>query len=605
MLSPMGQASQGSDTDSASPVATALALCRGAVVSTGIFSFVINLLMLTGPLFMLQVYDRVLSSRSVPTLIALTVLIAGLFAFMGLLELVRTRVLTRIGQRLNDKLASSVFDGVISLGLVRGASSQTQPLRDLDTMRQFLSGPGPLALFDMPWMPLYLAVIYGLHVDLGLLATAGGIVLVVLAVINESVTREPMAEASKHAIAAHAFADEGRRNADVIQALGMRSAIRGRWRKLHDLASIRQTGASDAASTISSASKALRMFLQSAMLALGAYLAVLQEVTPGTIIAGSILMARALAPVDQAIAHWRGFLGFRRANERLKKLLEGVEQAEDPMPLPEPKAHLSVQDLSVGPPGERKPIVQGLEFTLEAGTVLGVIGPTGAGKSTLARALVGVWAPLKGSVAIDSAPFHLWNHEQIGKFVGYLPQEVALFAGTIEDNIGRFASDASPERIVEAAKAANVHDLILKLPAGYSTKIGEGGAALSAGQRQRIALARALYGEPKFVVLDEPNSNLDADGEAALADAIKHLKANGSIVVVIAHRRQAIWSADLLLYIRDGFQVAFGPRDEILSKVLAGGSGDKADQAEQPQRRISVASDAKSESSPGKMGVSS
>ena len=560
-----------SDKDQGSPWASALALCRGALVSTGLFSFAINLLMLTGPLFMLQVYDRVLASRSIPTLIALTLLIAGLFTFMGLLEIVRSRVLARIGQRLNDALGQKTFDGVLRLGIVGGVSSQTQPLRDLDTVRQFLSGPGPLALFDMPWMPVYLAIIYLMHFDLGLLATGGAIILVVLAVLNETTTREPLAEASKRSIAAHAFADEGRRNADVVQALGMRTAMRTRWQNLHQEASTKQTRASDASGTISSASKALRMFLQSAMLALGAYLAVLQEITAGTMIAASILMARALAPVDQAIAHWRGFQGFRRANDRLRLLMEGMDKTVSPMELPDPEARIVVESLSVAPPGLQKPVVQGVTFKLEPGSALGVIGPTGSGKSTLARALVGVWPPMRGSVELDSAALHLWDSEQLGGFVGYLPQEVALFAGTIEDNIGRFALEPDPEKVVAAAKRANVHELILKLRDGYKTKIGEGGTSLSAGQRQRIALARALYADPKFVVLDEPNSNLDGEGEAALTTAISDLKAKGSAVVVIAHRRQAIQAVDELLCLKDGHQLAVGPRDEVLRKVTTAG----------------------------------
>jgi PrtD family type I secretion system ABC transporter len=548
-------------------LASVLSLCRGAFAVTGLFSLVINLLMLTGPLFMLQVYDRVLASRSIPTLVALTILIAGLFTFMGLLELVRSRILARVGQRINDEFGERVFDGVIALGLTRTSNVQTQPLRDLDTIRQFLSGPGPLALFDLPWTPVYLGVVYLLHFDLGVLATGGAILLVLLAVWNELLTRAPLAEAAQGAIRAHAFADEGRRNADVIQAMGMHEAIRHRWRQLHGAASTRQTRAGDSAATIASVSKAMRMFLQSAMLALGAYLAIMQETTAGSMIAASILMSRALAPVDQSIAHWRGFLGFRRAHERVRVLLEGISQKAAPMPLPSPTGRVKVEGLVVLAGDAKRPILNGISFALEPGSVLGVIGPTGGGKSTLARALVGIWQPTKGVVTLDGAPLAQWDGQQLGQSVGYLPQEVALFAGTIEDNIARFALEPHPEAVVEAAKLADVHELILRLDAGYNTKIGEGGAALSAGQRQRIALARAVYGQPKFIVLDEPNSNLDADGEIALVQAIKSLKQRGVTVVVIAHRPSAISAVDDLLYLRDGQQLALGPRDEVLSQV--------------------------------------
>ncbi len=390
-----------------------------------------------------------------------------------------------------------------------------------------------------------------------------------LALLNEFVTRDPLSKASKCATAAHAFADEGRRNAHVIHALGMRTAMRTRWQRLHEEASTTQIQASDAAGSISSTAKALRLFMQSAILALGAYLAVMQEITAGTMIAASILMARALAPLDQAITHWRGFLSFRRASNRLRTLLAGMDATVTPMALPEPEAHVSVENLFVAAPDTRQPIISGLTFTLEPGSVLGIIGPTGAGKSTLARALVGVWPPMKGAVTLSGAPLSQWDSEQLGKYMGYLPQDVALFDGTVEDNIARFALEPDPEKVVAAAKLANAHELILQFSAGYKTKIGEGGTSLSAGQRQRVALARALYGSPKFVVLDEPNSNLDREGEAALIKAIVALKAQSAAVVIIAHRPRAIRVADELLYLKNGYQVAFGLRDEVLHKVTA------------------------------------
>ena len=559
-------------------------IVRTALVNTSLFSCVINLLMLTGPLFMLQVYDRVLTSRSLPTLLALTLLVAALFTFMGLLELVRSRILVRIGQRVDEEFGDKVFDQVIGHALSRTPNIGGQPLRDLDSIRQFVSGPGPFALFDTPWVPVYLAVIYLMHPWMGMLATAGAILLLIFAIVNELATREPMAEAAKTAMDAQAFADECRRNAEVIGAMGMLTGLRQRWKALHDTSVGIQIGASDRGGTITSSSKAIRMFLQSAMLALGAFLAVGQEITPGTMIAGSIIMSRALAPLEQAITQWRGFLNFRRARRRLNLLLGRAGETETPMPLPAPVGHVKVEHVFATAPQANTFILQDIEFDLNAGQALGVIGPTAAGKSTLARTLVGVWPTAKGVVRLDGAPLDQWPTEQIGAHVGYLPQDVELFAGTVEGNISRFHPEPDPEVIVKAAKQANVHDLILNLSDGYNTKIGEGGAALSAGQRQRIALARALYGDPVFVVLDEPNSNLDAEGEAALSKAIRSLKKRGCTVVVIAHRPGAVSDVDLLLFLKEGRQHAFGPRDEVLARVMEQPRSRRIVQMKKPSR---------------------
>ena len=542
-------------------------IVRSALLNTGLFSCIINLLMLTGPLFMLQVYDRVLTSRSLPTLVALTLLVAALFTFMGLLELVRSRILVRIGQRVDEEFGDKVFDQVITHALLRTPNIEGQPLRDLDSVRQFISGPGPFALFDAPWVPVYLAVIYLMHPWMGMLATVGAVLLLVFAVINEMATRKPMAEAAKTAMDAQSFADECRRNAEVIGAMGMLASIRRRWKALHDNSVGIQINASDRGGTVTSSSKAMRMFLQSAMLALGAFLAVGQEITPGTMIAGSIIMSRALAPLEQAITQWRGFLSFRGARQRLNLVLGGAGQTETLMPLPEPVGSIAVEHLIVTAPQTNKTILQDINFDLDPGQALGVIGPTAAGKTTLARALVGVWPLAKGVVRLDGAPFDQWPAEQIGAYIGYLPQDVELFAGTVEENISRFHPEPDPEAIVEAAKHANVHELILNLPDGYNTTIGEGGSVLSAGQRQRVALARALYNDPVFVVLDEPNANLDAEGEAALSKAIRSLKKRGCTVVVVAHRPGAVSDVDLLLFLREGRQQAFGPRDEVLAQV--------------------------------------
>ncbi len=545
-----------------------------ALVNVGVFSCFINLLMLTGPLFMLQVYDRVLTSKSVPTLVALTVLVVVLFVFMGLLELIRSRILSRIGRKVDEEIGHSIFDKVLIHSLKRTPNVNAQPLRDLDSVRQFLTGQGPIALFDAPWTPVYLAVIFLLHSWLGIFATVGAVILFIFALLNELLTRGRMEEAGRSSMAAHVFAEENRRNAEVVQAMGMLSSMRKRWEQLRQKALTDTDKATDRGSLISSTTKALRMLMQSAMLALGAYLAIKQEITPGTMIAASIIMSRALAPVEQSISQWRGFLNFRRAYKRLLVVM-GVEVLdENRMQLPNPIGRIHIENIIVPALETNTPLIRGLNFKLEPGEALGVIGPTGAGKSTLARVLVGVWPIVKGAVRIDGAPIDQWDAEQLGKFIGYLPQDVELFAGTIQENITRFSEGTTPEAAVKAAQMANVHDMILRLPDGYNTRIGEGGSFLSAGQRQRIGLARALYGDPVFVVLDEPNSNLDMEGEVALVQAIQAVKENGTTVIVIAHRPSAIQSVDKILFIRDGQQTAFGPKEEVLKKVIKGQPGD-------------------------------
>ncbi len=516
---------------------------------------------------MLQVYDRVLASGSVPTLVALFILVVGLFIFMGLLEIVRGRILVRIGRQIDEQIGHHVFDKVLFHALKHTSNVKAQPLRDLDTLRQFLSGPGPAALFDAPWMPIYIAVIFLMHAWLGIFASLGAIVLLIFALINELTTRRPLEQAAQSNIAAHAFAEENRRNAEVVQAMGMLPVMRARWQSFRQTALSDHDKAGDRSGTISGASKSIRLLLQSAMLALGAYLAVKQEITPGAMIAASIIMSRALAPVEQSITHWRSFLNFRRAYRRLKLVFEKTQESERPMELPKPQGHIQAENLVASALGRTKPLLRGVNFTLEPGEALGVIGPTGAGKSTLARLLVGVWPVLRGSFKIDSAPIEQWSPEQIGQFIGYLPQGVELFSGTVAENISRFAEDPDPEGVIKAAQLANVHELILALPDGYKTIIGEGGSALSAGQRQRIGLARALYGDPVFVVLDEPNSNLDMEGDIALHQSMVSLKENKTTVVIIAHRPAAINAVDFLLCIRDGQQIAFGPREEVLQKV--------------------------------------
>jgi len=533
---------------------------------TGVFSFFINLLMLTAPLYMLQVYDRVLTSRSVETLVALTVLAAAMLLVMGLLEFVRSRVLVRTSARIDRQLSPRVFRAIFRQSLIEPNTNRAQAFRDADTVRQFLTGPGPFAFFDAPWMPLYLIVIFLFHPVLGYVALAGAVLLFVLAILNEVLTRKPLQQASLEISTANALAATGLRNADAIGAMGMLSPILNRWRHQHERGIALQGAASDSAGSITAIGKAVRLFLQVAILGAGASLAIKQIITPGTMIAASIIMSRALSPVEQAIGHWRGFVAMRAAYRRLDHLLDCHRAGEIPLPLPAPKGHLTVENLVAGPPGVPKPVLRNITFALGPGEALGVIGPSASGKTTLARLLLGVWRPNAGTVRLDGAEVYNLPGDTFGRYVGYLPQDIELFDGSVADNICRFAEDANAPAIVKAAKAADVHELILNLPRGYETRVGEGGASLSGGQRQRIGLARALYGDPVFVVLDEPNANLDAAGDAALTRAILGLKQHGATVVVMAHRPSAIAAVDKLLILRDGQVQDFGSRKDVFAR---------------------------------------
>ena len=541
---------------------------KSTLVAAGLFSSLVNILMLTGPLFMLQVYDRVLASGSVPTLVALIIIVAILYAYYGFLEFLRARLMVRLGRRLEEKLRGRVFDAVTSHALRRTPGVGSQPLNDLSTIRQYLSGQGPFAFFDMPWMPVYLAIIFLMHWVLGVAATAAAITIFLLAVWSERATREPLHEATKSTVKAAIMTDEGRRNAEALYSLGMAGTMRSRWMEVHQTALDHQTIANDAGGLLGAASRVLRLFIQSGILALGAYLAILGEITPGTMIAASIIMSRALAPVEQAVANWQQFLGFRKARERLIQALKIVPLDRKLLKLPEPRGRLSVENLTVMLPNVEKPLLQGVSFTVEPGEGIGVIGPTGAGKSTLARALVGIIAPTRGHVRLDGATLDQRDVDELGAMIGYLPQDVQLFDGSAAQNISRFRPDADANAIVAAAKLANVHDLIMRLPDGYNTQLGENGARLSTGQRQRVALARALFGEPKLMVLDEPNSALDAEGEAALDYAIRQAMERGAAVVVIAHRPSALAAIPNMMVLTDGKAAALGPRDEIMRKVM-------------------------------------
>lgn len=541
---------------------------RGAITSAFLFSCLVNILMLTGPLFMLQVYDRVLASGSVPTLVALIIVVAILYAYYGFLEYLRARLMVRLGRRVEERLRGRVFDAVTAHALRRTQGVGSQPLNDLATIRQYLSGQGPFAFFDMPWMPVYLGIIFLMHWTLGVASTAAAVVIFVLALLSERATRNPIQEATKATVKASIMTDEGRRNTEALHALGMVGVMRDRWTEVQQTALEHQTVANDAGGVLGAASRVLRLFVQSGILALGAYLAILGDISPGSMIAASIIMSRALAPVEQAVANWQQFLAFRKARERLVNVLRSVPANVTRMKLPPPKGRLSVENLIVQLPGVEKPLLQGISFTVEPGEGIGVIGPTGAGKSTLARALVGIIPPTRGHIRLDGATLDQRDPDELGQTIGYLPQDVQLFDGTAAQNIARFQPNANPDMIVAAAKQANVHDLIMRLPDGYNTPLGENGARLSTGQRQRVALARALYGDPVLFVLDEPNSALDAEGEAALDFAIRQAMQRGAAVVVIAHRPSALAAIPKMLVLSDGKTAALGPRDEIMRKVM-------------------------------------
>ena len=525
--------------------------------------------MLSGSLFMLQVYDRVLPSRSIPTLVALIVMVVVLYAFQGVLEVVRSRVLTRIGAGIDEIISGRVFSCIVRLPLrTRDRGEGLMALRDLDQVSGFLSGGGPAALFDLPWIPLYIGVCFLFHPWIGVAALVGAILLVSLTVVADRLVRAPTKAMSSLGTKRAAIAQSSARNAEVLTAMGMGDNLARRWTRANNDFRSAQERTSDITGGFGATSRILRMMLQSMVLALGAYLVIYQQATPGIIIASSILTSRALAPIELAIAHWKGFLGARQSWRRLDELFAALPAADDGMELPAPTSELTVESIAVVAPGDRRLLLQDVEFSLKAGSGMGVIGPSGSGKSSLARALVGVWPLTRGKIRLDGAALEQWPAGSLGRHIGYLPQDVELFAGTVGQNISRFDEEASSDDIIAAARSAGVHEMILRLPEGYRTEIGEAGAALSAGQRQRVALARALYRDPFLVVLDEPNSNLDAAGEQALTQAIERIKARGGIVIVVAHRPSALAALDHLLVLGGGRQQAFGLKGDIARQAI-------------------------------------
>ena len=546
----------------------AIAACKANLGVTILFSFFINLLMFVAPLHMLQIYDRVLMSRSEVTLLVLTVLALGLLVIYGILEGVRSRILVRTGLRfdeiLNDRLFRTVFRGAVR----NPAMGTGQALRDMDVVREFISGGAIIALCDAPWVPIFIAAGFLIHPVLGFISLAGAVVIFALALANELMTRDLLSKGGAVSIRATNTATASLRNSEVVHALGMISAIKDRWTRSHSDTLIHQSRASDRAGGIMAASRFVRMGLQVTILGAGAYLAIGDEISPGAMIAASIIMGRALAPVELAVGQWKNFANSRNAYRRLTGMFNAIPEAASPMELPAPIGNISIEGVSVVPPGGRVPVVKGLTLELVPGTSVGLVGPSGSGKSSLARALVGVWPVVAGSIRYDGAELAQWDPEVLGPHLGYMPQDVELFDGTVAENIARF-QDFEPGDVVMAAQKAGVHNMILALPDGYDTSIGTGGQALSGGQRQRVALARALYGAPRILILDEPNANLDSEGEQALSGALQQARDNGCTIVVISHRPSLLAGVDRIAVLKDGVLVKYGPRDRIMNELSA------------------------------------
>ncbi|MCK0095918.1 type I secretion system permease/ATPase [Yoonia sp. F2084L] len=535
----------------------------------GVFSFFVNLLMLTGPLYMLNVYDRVLSSRSFETLLALSVLVAFLYGVMGILDFVRGRIMGRVGARFQARLDRRVFAAVLkATTLNRAPREAATGLRDLESVQRLITSPALMALFDLPWVPLFFLGIFIFHPLMGLLAVAGAVVLLIVALLNQFVTRKPLQAANAAGFASEQLGAHIRDESEMVHSLGMREAAFDRWQVARGRSLDTTIDAADASGTFTALTKSFRLFLQSAMLGLGAYLVLQNQLSPGAMIAGSILLGRALAPIEMLVGQWAMFQRGREGWQNLSVLLGNIPEEQPRTVLPQPKARLVADQVTVVPPGEKQAALRLISFEVNPGQAVGVIGTSGAGKSTLARVITGVWQPAGGKIRLDGAALDQYDPDVLGKHVGYLPQRVQLFDGTIKENIARMSMQPDDAKVVAAAKTAAAHEMILKLPDGYDTRVSATSGRLSGGQIQRIGLARALYGEPVVIVLDEPNSNLDNDGSIALNSAIKALKAEGKIVFIMAHRPSAIQECDLLLVIEGGARRAFGPKDEVLAEMV-------------------------------------
>ena len=542
---------------------------RGTFFTTIVFSFFTNLLMFVGPLYMLQIYDRVLSSRNEMTLIMISAVAIAMLVSYGLLEFTRSRLLVRAGMQFDEVLANPVFHRVVKQQTALPGGNAQIALTDIDKVREFMTGQGILAFFDAPWVPLFLALCFAFHPWLGLVATGGAIIIFALALTNDFATRNALQDASKAAQGANHFVNTTMQNAEVIRALGMEKQLTKRWLSQHDDMLVHQARASDRAGSIMASSKFIRMSLQVAILGTGAYLAIQQLISPGIMIAASIVMGRALAPVEQAVGQWKQFVNARSAHKRLKQLFDGVAEQEERTEQPEPKGALTVEKLVATVPGTQDTLLRGISFSINPGEVLAVIGPSGSGKSTLVRHLVGAMNPAAGAVRLDGTEMHHWDPDQVGRYIGYLPQDVKLFGGTVAENISRFEEAPEDASIVAAATLAGAHDMVQTLSNGYETNVGDGGMFLSGGQRQRVGLARAVYRYPSIVILDEPNSNLDSAGEKALMACIQELKAMGKTVVLVTHKSNLLALSDKTLMLINGAVEKFAPTKEFFQKPEA------------------------------------
>jgi ATP-binding cassette subfamily C protein EexD len=529
-------------------------------------SLFINLLMLVPTLYMLQLYDRVLASRSMETLIMLTIIVVVMFFVLGMLEFVRSRILIRVGNAIDSKMSNRLFDAMFALANRHPGKATAQPLGDLTQIRQFLTGTPLFAFFDAPWIPIYIGILFLFHPIYGYFGIFAILVSMSLTLINEKRTKKGLEDSNRHYQASQSFINSSLRNSEIIEAMGMHGNVRRRWYNRYVTFLNEQSNASDEAGIWSNTSKISRMLMQSLVLGIGGYLAIKGEVSPGMMIAGSIILGRALAPIDLMTSTWKQFSSARISYGRLENLLSEFKVTQKPTPLPAPKGFIDVENIVVLPPDSKVPSVRGVTLSIKAGETVAVIGPSAAGKSSLARAILGVWPCTNGKIRIDGAELSHYDREILGKTIGYLPQDIELFDGTISENIARY-EDPKPEMVVEAAQVAGVHEMILQLPQGYDTPIGPGGIALSGGQRQRVGLARALYCYPKIIVLDEPNSNLDDVGERALTQAIIELKKRGSTVILITHRPSVLGVTDKIAFMRDGTLQLFGARDEVLAAL--------------------------------------
>ncbi|GGE48764.1 peptidase [Agaricicola taiwanensis] len=536
------------------------------MIATLLFSMVINILLFVGPVYMLQVYDRVLSTRSLSTLFVVSVAAVAVVCLSGLIDFARSRILVRVGVSFDQQLSHAVFDKVVAAELQNAKGGSWQNLRDLDALREFVTGSALITLFDAPWSPLFILLCFLFHPIIGFVALVGAIIIVGLAVLNETLVTRRLKRAYSITHEAQTFANFALRNKEVVHALGMRGAVKNRWRGMHNDALGWQSVASDHGGTILAISKGVRATLQLAILGVGAMLAIEREISPGTMIAASILMGRALQPIEAAVGQWRLFVSARDAYGRLKELFAATPAAPPAMRLPDPEGHLRLRDVSIKPPGAEKPTVENVSFDVRPGEIVAIIGPVASGKTTLLRGIVGIWETCQGTVSIDGAALDQWDPERLGTFIGYLPQDVELFGGTVAENIARLGP-IDEEAVVQAAKAAGIHGMIAGLPGGYDANVGMGGTGLSGGQRQAVALARALYRNPRLIVLDEPNSNLDHNGDVNLMNALQAARANGAAVVVSTHRLPLLQCVDRIVVMMNGRLQSYGPRNDILAQL--------------------------------------